>query len=329
MYNSSWAPNETSYQIFTEETWLQGALLSNIAYGVELTLFVMCFHLLARQTDRHNKTRQICLLSFITVIFVFGTLFVGGSMKFAQQAFVEYRNYPGGPAAFEEAEFSDPVDEIANVSWVVSNWLMDTFLVWRFVIIYKNVAKQWTWLLLALPCLMLLASVGLGITTLIGITGSSPFAIVNITLAILMFRHRMRKLMGVQHTSTYANVIAILVESAALYSIFAILFIVPFGLGNPVGNIFLQVVNQVQTVTSLLIIFRVATGTAWSENTATKLSTGSFSQSIRLPPISDIAFRTNQSSTAAGSFQSKELQIPGVVISQEVLRDDGVYRRGV
>lgn len=130
MYNSSWAPtNETSYQIFTEDTWLQGALLSNIAYGVELALFAMCFHLLVKQMNHRNKTRQICLLSFISILFVLGTTFVGGNMKFAQQAFVEYRNFPGGPAAFVQAMFTDPVDELANISWVVGNWLMDTFLV--------------------------------------------------------------------------------------------------------------------------------------------------------------------------------------------------------
>ena len=134
MYNSSWAPTkETSYQIFTEDTWLQGALLSNIAYGVELALFAMCFHLLIAQMNRRNKKRQFCLLSFISILFVLGTTFVGGSMKFAQQAFVEYRNFPGGPAAFEQAMFSDPVDELANVSWVVGNWFMDIFLVSQFL----------------------------------------------------------------------------------------------------------------------------------------------------------------------------------------------------
>lgn len=153
------------------------------------------------------------------------------------------------------------------------------------MVIYQDAARQWLWALLLLPCLMLLASiskyyhvtllhscidplcgsVALGIVALVGITGSSPFAIVNLILAyyvmslslniivtlliagrLLIFRYRMHKIMGPHHTSTYSNIVAILVESAALYSVFAVLFIVPFGLGNPVGNIFLQVVNQVQ-----------------------------------------------------------------------------------
>lgn len=129
MYNSSWAPNETSYQIFNEDMWLTGALISNVAYGVVLTLFVMCFYLLVKEINHRNMRRQIFLLTFISIIFTFGSLFVGGNSKFAQQAFVEYRNFPGGPAAFEEAMFSDPVDEIANVAFIVGNWFMDAFLV--------------------------------------------------------------------------------------------------------------------------------------------------------------------------------------------------------
>lgn len=105
----------------------------------------------------------------------------------------------------------------------------------------------------------------MGLATLVGIRNSSPFAIVDITLSyyvmslalnivvtfliagrLLVYRYQMSKVMGAQHTSTYANIVAIVVESTALYSIFAVLFIVPFGIGNPVGSLFLQVVSQVQ-----------------------------------------------------------------------------------
>lgn len=127
--NSSWAPNETSATIYAEETWLQGNLLSNIAYGVELTLFVMCFTILVRQLNRFNYKRQMFLLIFISVIFVLGTVFMGAQAKFTQMAFIEYRNFPGGPSAYENAEYSVPVDEIANVCFIVGNWLMDAFLV--------------------------------------------------------------------------------------------------------------------------------------------------------------------------------------------------------
>lgn len=94
---------------------------------------------------------------------------------------------------------------------------------------------------------------------------SSPFAQVQITLAyyvmslalnvivtllivgrLLHFRRRIVRALGPDHVSTYANIVSILVESASLYSVFALLFLVPFGLGNNLGNVFLQTVSQVQ-----------------------------------------------------------------------------------
>ncbi|KAH9841029.1 uncharacterized protein C8Q71DRAFT_742789 [Rhodofomes roseus] len=341
MYNSSWAPNETAHELFEEEAWLQGALLSNIAFGVELTLFVMCFHLLLKQMTPHNARRHISLLVYISVIFSLGTLFVGGNTKFTQQAFVEYRNIPGGPSAFEEVLYSDPVDQVANITWCVSNWLLDTFLVWRFVIIYKDVSRHWILLLVALPCLMLLASIGTGLVVITKISSSSLFAVVNISIAyyvmsislnilvtiliasrLLVWRYRMKRHMGSHHTAMYTNVIAIVIESAALYSIFAILFIISFGVGSPVGDLFLQVVNQIQTVSSFLIIYRVATGRAWSDDTSTSIPTCSTSPND--VPLSPVRFRVNPSSTVVESITTKDAHGGQGGVTEHTTCDDHV-----
>lgn len=124
-----YSPDETSVQFYAEETWIQGALLSNIVYGVELALFVICFGLLARKTTRSNYKSNAPLLVFITIIFMLGSFFMGAGAKFTQLAFIENRNYPGGPAAYEQAMFWIPVDELGNVSFVIGNWLMDLLLV--------------------------------------------------------------------------------------------------------------------------------------------------------------------------------------------------------
>jgi len=126
--DNPFAQNETIAQIFVEETFLQGALLSNILYGVELTLFLICFTLLWRQINQSNKRRQLSLLAFVTVIFILGTLFMGSAAKFTQLAFIEDRNYPGGPGAYEPAIFSIPVGKTGNISLVIGNFLMDALL---------------------------------------------------------------------------------------------------------------------------------------------------------------------------------------------------------
>ncbi|CCM05488.1 uncharacterized protein FIBRA_07709 [Fibroporia radiculosa] len=282
--SNPWAPRVSDEERYSEETFLQGALLSNIAYGMQVALFPMCFTALWQKIDRFNYRRQISLLVFVSLIFIIGTLYMGAQAKFTQQAFIEYRDYPGGPSEYELAFFSNPVDEIGNVCFVVGNWFMDAFLVWRFMVIYGSYGRAWVRVLIILPCIMLLASIALGVLLLVKMAGSNPFAqadfalsyyvttlalnvIVTVMIAtrIVLYRRRIRRTFGPHHYSSYSNVPAILIESASLYSLFALLFIVPLGLQSPLANVFMQSVSQVQIVTALMIVFRVATGKAWTE----------------------------------------------------------------
>ena len=124
-----WAPAEDSATIVAERAWLQGAIISSVAYGAELILFLMCFYLLYQQTTRQNVRNQLSTLLFCCVIFILGTLFMGSLAKYTQLAFIDNRNFPGGPSAYENAMFSIPIDEIGNVSFVLANWLCDAVIV--------------------------------------------------------------------------------------------------------------------------------------------------------------------------------------------------------
>ena len=60
---------------------------------------------------------------------MFGTMFTGATSKFTQLAFIEDRNFPGGPNAFANEMFAIPVDALANVCFVLSQWLCDALIV--------------------------------------------------------------------------------------------------------------------------------------------------------------------------------------------------------
>ncbi|CCM05252.1 uncharacterized protein FIBRA_07462 [Fibroporia radiculosa] len=318
MSNSSnpYAPDESSSTIVDEETWLQGALLSNIAYGVVLALYVMCVAKLVRQLKQYNYMRPLGLFAYATVIFIISTLFMGSQVKFIQLAFIEDRNFPGGPNAYVEDEFSNPTDEIANVCFVVGNWIMDAFLIWRLVVIFKSLGRMWVIPLATGLSIMLAASVSLGISLLVQMTGSSPFDYVNITLGyyvmslalnvvatffiagrFLVCRARAARL-GSEHASRYTGFAAVFIESAALFAIFAILFIVPFGIGNNLANVFIETVSQVQVVASLLIVVRIASGEAWTEHTASQMfltDPESDPDTVRMQKLTSLQFNAMQS----------------------------------
>src|SRR5882757_9721079 len=100
---SSWTPDESSQTLLTEEGWLQSTVISAVAYGIDVALYFMCFNLLWQQmiTRRTNYKQPLSLLIYITVSFILCTLFIASLADFTQLAFIQDRNYPGGPSAFE------------------------------------------------------------------------------------------------------------------------------------------------------------------------------------------------------------------------------------
>ena len=75
-----------------------------------------------------------------------------------------------------------------------------------------------------------------------------------IVIRIQMYRSRLSKALGSHHASHYTSVSAMIVESAAIYSAFAIVLLVTFAINSPVFNIFLQAMSQVQVYLYFLIV---------------------------------------------------------------------------
>jgi hypothetical protein len=69
------------------------------------------------------------LLLFTTLLFVCGVLLFAGDMVGALNAFVNHRNYPSGPVAFIQTEFSIPAVVMGNIAFPMQSWLADGFLV--------------------------------------------------------------------------------------------------------------------------------------------------------------------------------------------------------
>jgi hypothetical protein len=109
-----------------------------------------------------------------------------------------------------------------------------------------------------------------------------------IVLRLLTYRHRISKVLGSNYGTQYTSIAAMIVESAALYSAFSVVFLTLFLLNNPISATFLQSFTQVQVSTRkqrgiraaydmpqiiamLLIVFRVAQGKGWSQDTMSRV----------------------------------------------------------
>ncbi|KAI9461082.1 hypothetical protein HD554DRAFT_2028457 [Boletus coccyginus] len=331
--NSTWVPGEDSQTLFSERCWLQGVVISAIAYGITFSLYFLSFHLLVREKNRVEFKTRVPLLICITATFLLGTIFMISLAAFTQMAFIDNRNYPGGPNAFENNMFSIPVDNVGNVAFVLSNWLSDALLVWRFKVIYER-CRAPTWVVILFPCLMLAGSVAMGIMFLIQVSTTNPYVTkginftlpylslslalniiltIVIVLRLLTFRYRIVSVLGPKYGTQYTSIAAMIIESAALYSAVSVTFLVLFGVGNAVSQVFIQTLNQFQTIATLLIVFRVAQGKGWTEETATQVMTARssdplVSEKLRFasPSVSlTLASSGDVVKNASGEFQDR------------------------
>ncbi|TFK68838.1 hypothetical protein BDN72DRAFT_768736 [Pluteus cervinus] len=264
----------------------------SVIYGIMLTLFAICFYLLFKQKSRANSKRTVFYITYITIMAFFGTLYVASAAREGDEAYVKHRLFPNGPLAYAAVIYSKPSTVLGTVSWMLINFMADGVVLWRVFVLYQSSIFRW---IVCLPALMYLASVGMGLATVIqsSLPNSNLFLSTTINLAlpyfalsvsmtvlatslmigrILYHRRRFQKLFGPQSAGEYTGIMAMLVESAALYAAFCIIFIPLYATNNPLLYIFLASLAQVQIIAPLLIILRVSRGKAWSGNTHANLT---------------------------------------------------------
>ncbi|KAF7794741.1 hypothetical protein EIP86_005879 [Pleurotus ostreatoroseus] len=287
--SNSWKPDESPQDIFTDETLLQGSLLMNIAYGAVATLCIQCFLMLAKDLRRTFPSRTGLLLAYVTITFILSTICTAMSMELAQKAFIENKNFPGGANAYEIAEYFIPVVRVANTSLVVSTFFSDALVLWRCTVVYTNtVLPSWVFVLIA--CAFWTTEFIIGVLFLVQLSLSALVDRVNFTLVfwcfsvavnvlttvaivirLSIYRHRLSSAFGKEHVSHYTSIISMIIESNLLYTAFIILFIVPLVRNVSLAHAFTQSPALVQAIASLMIVYRVAQGKAWTKETPTEI----------------------------------------------------------
>jgi len=282
---SSYSPDESPSQLLNERTWLLGAEFSAMAYGVILTIFVMCFDILLSDIRRSYTLKKFLFLAYIVVMFSFATVYEAIQAIQTQSAFIDNRNYPGGPAQYELSGI--PLTAVSSLVNVLVSWLADGLLIWRCAVIYAG-CKIFVRIVIFIPCLLLVATIVIDLIEYIktfrvgsetlrdeffpsvatSITTFSLNVIVTILIVgrLILFRRRVVKALGSEEGTLYMTIASMLIESATLYSIVCLLLLVSFPFRSPVQNLNYQSICQVQIVSTFLIIFRVAQGKGWSSD---------------------------------------------------------------
>ncbi|THH26838.1 hypothetical protein EUX98_g7345 [Antrodiella citrinella] len=279
-YNFPQGPvNETNAQIFADIMDINAADISFVAYGVLATLYFLCLTLLWE--ERHKKPKATWVwITYITVVFIYGTIGNGVNMFLNQDAFVDHRSYPGGPGQFEIEQYALTYNAVGTVVVTSGTWFTDGLMIYRFYTILGA-----TWWIMVVPVALYVTSIVMSILLMhqlvspggtFWVPESINFALVYwstsiainviLTLGIVGFllymRLRVRHALGKHYNSMYITISTMLIESVFLYTAFALAFLVPLARNNEVNLLFLQVLPQIQFIAPLLIILRVAQGRA-------------------------------------------------------------------
>ncbi|KAJ3574356.1 hypothetical protein NP233_g1829 [Leucocoprinus birnbaumii] len=91
-----------------------------------------------------------------------------------------------------------------------------------------------------------------------------------ICFRLLKMSRALGGVLGRESSDIYANVVAILVESAAPYSVVGIMFLIPYGLGSDTFIGFGQVWAKLTCLSPQLIVLRVVSGKAWKRRSITE-----------------------------------------------------------
>lgn len=211
------------------------------------------------------------------------------NVVWAEMAWVEHRSDPGGVTEFLIEQQTVWYEIMGTTASILMAMLGDAFLLYRCYVIWSS-----TWYVIVFPAIIFLASIALGIITLVQsaqpsglFAGSSvdwgtPYFSITVSLNLLLALLIIARLMWVRRSLTavglddgglYTGLAAMIIESAAPMSATGIAFVVSFATESQTSIGIGQIWGTSLAVAQQLIIFRIVSGKAWTSQTGQEVST--------------------------------------------------------
>ncbi|KAF8890166.1 hypothetical protein BD779DRAFT_291194 [Infundibulicybe gibba] len=271
-----------------ERYYLAADFICGIGYGAQGVLYVICTHYLWVQ--RKARRINIFMLAYITLLFLISTVVQVDLAHRTQLVFIEHRDFPGGPWAYFEASFGGTSTTVSTISSMVLMFLSEMFMVWRCWVVWYSVSRRAAYTVAFFPTLMLVALFASAVPYILTTAHpDSPIAGVRTTAwfvswyalmlstnvlatgfilaRLIIHRRAVRMTLASPHAGEYSSLISMLVESAALYSIMGVGYLIATGVSSPVREPFTCAMISTQPISGYLIIARLAHGRGWKTST--------------------------------------------------------------
>ncbi|KAJ7506555.1 hypothetical protein B0H11DRAFT_1971772 [Mycena galericulata] len=264
------------------------AIVGCVTFGCYFILAAVCIHFLLKKQRRSSKGQYV-VLAYTSLMLVVNTIYFIAASKWSELEFVESTENP----AIFAAHLSSDYAILKDTMYTVNIWLADSLMIYRTYIIWRSIP------VLIFPVLVYLGILASGVGLLIatgqpggrfgaGLAPSFGTAFWSLSVALnviltclisykLLRQHRrVRSLQLTEAGDRYTHIVAILVESAALYSICGLIYIPLFALNIPLQYPFSALLGSAAGIAPNLIIFRIALGVDFNGDTVQQVSSVRF-----------------------------------------------------
>jgi hypothetical protein len=242
------------------------------------------------QRPRHGQriaNNRRTLLCYTIITFALGTISFAGNTKYTEMIWIDLRNAPGGPVALIQDVMQYRINFMAIFCGYTTELCMQALLLYRCFVLwnwarYVTIPMVAVYIAMIAIAVVVLVQAGTGVlfyniqTTLAYLVIQMVHTILYTILVakrLLSIRGQMKTAVAGYDSSTYDTIILMVVESAMAYSIFVIIYIVAFAVhSESVSTLCFLSINQVQGITQLFIIIRVARGRAVTNDWSTRIA---------------------------------------------------------
>ncbi|KAJ7241714.1 hypothetical protein B0H12DRAFT_42077 [Mycena haematopus] len=273
-----------------ERSRLDGMILDGFTYGIFFLLSIeACIAIYKGGKSARvklSKQQARVLIAYVVLTFTLGSMGFAANARYTEDIWINFRGGDRTPSFLITNEFDYWYNRLAIDTNFVMVWLMNLLLLYRCCVIWN-----YQILVVVLMSSVYLAIISLSIAVMVYAGNSAIFFNLNVQLSFLVLsctynllftilvatrllaaRNQIISLLGPEHAVTYTSITATLVESAALYFVFDVIFVVTFATHSNVENLILLENCLIQGIAQLLIIKRVAKGREYDSTMATQVA---------------------------------------------------------
>ncbi|KAJ8091398.1 hypothetical protein PM082_015116 [Marasmius tenuissimus] len=280
----------SSIDLTFERSLYVGGQITGILYGIHLVIFVLSCRLMSRPPYSSKSDSRFCICFYYGLcLLILWTVALSCNAIFGQFAWIDHRDVEGGPAAYIAEHISDPYNTLGTTAGVGMNLLADALLIYRCFVIWSS------WKIMVFPVIIYLGTFSMSLLLIYesarpganffkghAVAFGVPYMALTISLNIIVtllicsrliaVNNRLQNTLGPHHARMYTGVNAIMVESAAPFTILGIIYLITYARHSPTSIAFVQVWGDFCALSPQLIVLRVAMGHAWSKDTSEQLT---------------------------------------------------------